>query len=143
MNADSSFLKIQKAVANVPLESILQTAKSIAKDTNIPFIPLVITLLEILIQWRPLANSLLGTGAETDAFVQNVKNGNHHTEEEIQATRERAEIMAMLDQMIEIAAEDGELSNEELSYLMEIAKEVDINEKAVMAKVRMKCLQNR
>ena len=45
--------------------------------------------------------------------------------------------------MIEIAAEDGELSNEELSYLMEIAKEVDINEKAVIAKVRMKCLQNR
>ena len=143
MNADSTFLKIQKAVADVPLESILQTAKSIAKDTNIPFIPLVITLLETLIRWRPLANSLIRTGAETTAFVQNVKNGNLHTEEEVQADRERAEIMAMLDQMIEIAAEDGELSDEELSYLMVIAKEVDINEKAVIAKVKMKCLQNR
>ena len=51
--------------------------------------------------------------------------------------------VTMLDQMIEIAAEDGDLSEEEFSYLMDIAKEVDINEKALIAKVKMKCVQNK
>ena len=170
MNAQNTFLKVQNIVNNIPLEGILETAELIAKDSNIPFLPLVVKLLKNLIKFRPAANALLGTGAQTAAFVQNVKTGNfpikedacdtyeesndmhdeanemsenayEMSDEEKAAAAERAEILTMLDQMIEIAAEDGELSDEELGYLIDIAREVDVNEKALLAKVKMKCLQ--
>lgn len=158
MNTQDTFLKVQNVVKNVPLEGILETAELIAKDSNIPFLPLVVKLLKNLIKFRPAASALLGTGAQTAALFQNAKTGNFPVKEETSdmheeanemsdeekaAAAERAEIMTMLDQMIEIAAEDGELSDEELGYLINIAREVDVNEKALLAKVKMKCLQNK
>ena len=167
MDADKTFLKVQAAMQNMPLESILETAESLAPLIPAAGTPLlyVVKLLKMLIKWRPVANRLLVTGAETAALVQNARTGNgpidrtvrdvcgkagdmhdeanEMSDDEKAAAAERAEILAMLNQMIEIAAEDGELSDEEMGYLMDIAREAGVNETAVLAKVRMKCLQNK
>lgn len=60
-----------------------------------------------------------------------------------QAAAEEDDIRAILDQMIDIAAEDGDLSDEEAQYLIDIAKEAGINEQVVLAKVKMKCMSNK
>ena len=144
MDTKDAFLKIQNVVQSVPLESILATANAIARDTNIPFLPLIITLLEKLVKWRPVANALLGTGMQTanaiNAAMSQTANINS---EESQESYEQAEIRAMLDQMIDIAAEDGELSPEEERYLIDVAQQVGISEQVVLEKVKMKCLTNK
>lgn len=155
----NTFYKIQTVMNSIPLQGILETAESVAPLIPAAGTPLlyVIKALKLLIKARPVANSLLNTGASVANAMQQPA-GNIEsidmaasesnecppmTDEENQAANERAEVMAMLDQMIDIAAEDGELSDEEFSYLMDIAKEVDINEKALIAKVKMKCVQNK
>lgn len=155
----NTFYKIQSVMNSIPLEGILETAESVAPLIPAAGTPIlyVIKALKLLIKARPVAQSLFNIGAsvanaikqpagETEAEDMAASESNEcppMTDEENQADIERAEIMTMLDQMIEIAAEDGELSEEELSYLMDIAQEVGINEKAVIAKVKMKCTQNR
>lgn len=157
MESKNTLLKIQNAIQSMPLENILATAKSISKETNIPFLPLVITAIELLIKWRPLANNLLSTGAQTVASIQNAPTNNAKKvshimsdnasemsdEEKEKAEAEQADIMAMLEQMIEIAAEDGDLSPEEEKLLVGIAQEAGISESVVLAKVKMKCLQKK
>ncbi|MBR6130529.1 MAG: hypothetical protein IKQ20_01565 [Bacteroidales bacterium] len=155
MESKNTLLKIQNAIQSMPLENILATAKSISKATNIPFLPLVITAIELLIKWRPLANNLLSTGAQTVASIQNAPTNNakkvshimsdnaSEMSDEEKAEAEQADIMAMLEQMIEIAAEDGDLSPEEEKLLVGIAQEAGISESVVLAKVKMKCLQKK
>lgn len=155
MESKNTLLKIQNATQSMPLENILATAKSISKETNIPFLPLVITAIELLIKWRPLANNLLSTGAQTVASIQNAPTNNakkvshimsdnaSEMSDEEKAEAEQADIMAMLEQMIEIAAEDGDLSPEEEKLLVGIAQEAGISESVVLAKVKMKCLQKK
>lgn len=150
-----TFSKILNVVNAIPLQGLLETAEGIVPLIPAAGTPLlyVIKALKLLLKARPVANSLMGTGASEDnasdnptthtPAVDTPEQDPVMTNEEMRAARERAEIMTMLDQMIEIAAEDGELSDEELSYLIDIAKEVDINEKTVIAKVKMKCAQNR
>lgn len=149
----NTLLKIQDAIQNAPLESILETAESVALVIPAAGQPLalVIKLLRILIQLRPAANALLDTSLQTSAFFQNVNSSNPmpddlfnvmEGEDKINSAA-RAEIMVMLDQMVEIAAEDGELSPEEEGYLLDIAREAGVNENALLAKVKMKCLQNK
>lgn len=151
MDAENTFLKVQKAMQSVPLESILETAESVAPLIPAAGPPLlyVIKFLKMLIKWRPVANRLLGTGVQTAALVQNVGTGNEPIDrndcdicgEEKAAAAERADLQAILDQMIEIAVEDGELSDEEMGYLKDIAREAGVNETVLLAKIRMKCLQ--
>lgn len=146
MDTRNAFLKVQNVVQSVPLESLLSTAKTVAQVTNIPFLPLIITLLERLIKWRPVANALLGTGLQTaDAISAAMSQpvDMSMSNEASQAVAEEDEIRAILDQMIDIAAEDGDLSDEEKQYLIEIAREAGVNEQVVLAKVRMKCMSNK
>ena len=155
----NTFYKIQTVMNSLPLQGILETAESVAPLIPAAGTPLlyVIKALKLLIKARPVANSLLSVGASNtnepqtsdmqstpvDMASSESNECPAMTDEEKQSANERAEIMTMLDQMIEIAAEDGDLSEEEFSYLMDIAKEVDINEKALIAKVKMKCVQNK
>ena len=155
----NTFYKIQTVMNSLPLQGILETAESVAPLIPAAGTPLlyVIKALKLLIKARPVANSLLSVGASNtnepqssdmqSTPVDRASSESNEcpamTDEEKQSANERAEIMTMLDQMIEIAAEDGDLSEEEFSYLMDIAKEVDINEKALIAKVKMKCVQNK
>ena len=167
MNAENTFLKVQSAIQNAPLESILETAESVSLEMPAvgKVLEVVIKLLKSLIKFRPLANNLLGTGAQAASLIQNVKNGNAPmdkttnnickessdkyevtcdlSEEENVEAAEHAEILTMLDKMVEIAAEDGELSDEEMEYLIDIAREVGMNERVLLEKVKMKCLQNK
>lgn len=144
METRNAFFKIQNVVQSVPLESLLSTAKTVAQVTNIPFLPLIITLLEKLIKWQPVANALLGTGLQTaDAISAAMSHPDDMSNAASQFDSEEEEIRDMLDQMIDIAAEDGDLSDEEAQYLIDIAKEAGINEQVVLAKVRMKCMSNK
>lgn len=144
MDTKNAFLKIQNVVQSVPLESLLSTAKTVAQVVNIPFLPLIITLLEKLIKWRPVANALLGTGLQTaDAINAAMSQPVDKSNEASQAAAEEDDIRAILDQMIDIAAEDGDLNDEEKQYLIDIAREAGINEQVVLAKVRMKCMSNK
>lgn len=144
MDTRNAFLKVQNVVQSVPLESLLSTAKTVAQVVNIPFLPLIITLLEKLIKLRPVANALLGSGLQTaDAINAAMSQPVDMSNEASQATAEEDDIRAILDQMIDIAAEDGDLSDEEKQYLIDIAREAGINEQVVLAKVRMKCMSNK
>lgn len=144
MDTRNAFLKVQNVVQTVPLESLLSTAKTVANVVNIPFLPLIITLLEKLIKLRPVANALLGTGVQTmDAFASMKQPAAAMSNMASNPVSEEDEIRAILDQMIDIAAEDGELSDEEKQYLIDIAREGGINEQVVLAKVRMKCMSNK
>ena len=144
MDTKNAFLKIQNVVQSVPLESLLSTAKTVAQVVNIPFLPLIITLLEKLIKWRPVANALLGTGLQTaDVISAAMSQPVDMSNEASQAAAEEDDIRAILDQMIDIAAEDGDLIDEEAQYLIDIAKEAGINEQVVLAKVKMKCMSNK
>ena len=157
--AKDTFSKILNVVNDIPLQGLLETAEGIVPLIPAAGTPLlyVIKALKLLLIARPVANSLLSAGVSDETASDNsttqrvpvdvpASESDSYpmmTNEEMRAARERAEIMTMLDQMIDIAAEDGELSDEELSYLIDIAKEIDFNEKAVIAKVKMKCAQNR
>ena len=144
MDTKDAFFKIQNVVQSVPLESILTTAKSIAKDTNIPFLPLIITLLEKLVKWRPVANALLGTGMQTANAINAAmsQTANLDSEESNEAS-EQDELRAMLDRIIDIAALDGDLSPEEEQSLIDFAQQAGVSEQEVLAKVKMKCLINK
>ena len=141
-NAQDKILKIQNVVQSLPLESILSTAELVS--TLIPGMPIVIKVLRVLIKWRPMASGLLGTGAQMlgpQSADMNQPDDLGNADEMAEA--EDSEIRAMLDEMIAIAAEDGELSPEEEQYLLDVARDAGMDEKVVMAKVKMKCMSNK
>ena len=141
MEVKNSLLKVQNAVQSMPLESILETAEMVADAINIPFLPAVIKVLKLLVKAQPVANNLLGTSIKVTDSIADIKNANKNIDEENDA--ERAEMMDMLDQMIDIAADDGELSPEEEECLLDIVRNLGLSEKVVLTKVKMKCLQNK
>lgn len=141
MEVKNSLLKVQNAVQSMPLESILETAEMVADAVNIPFLPAVIKVLELLVRAQPVADSLLGTSIKVSDSIADIKNANKNIDAEDGA--ERAEMMDILDQMIDIAADDGELTPEEEECLLDMVRELGLNEKVVLAKVKMKCLQNK
>lgn len=145
----NTLLKVQSTVENLPLDSILVTAEMVAGFLPIPYIDKVIKLLRILIKWRPVANNLLGVSSQAVGFFQNPNNGNIQNNEntvknsdEMMTAMDREEIMAMLDQIIDIAAEDGDLSPEEEQCLLDVVRQAGVNEQMVLAKVKMKCISN-
>lgn len=141
MEVKNSLLKVQNAVQSMPLESILETAEMVADAINIPFLPAVIKVLKLLVKAQPVANNLLGTSIKVTDSIADIKNANKNIDEENDA--ERAEMMDMLDQMIDIAADDGELTPEEEECLLDMVRDLGLNEKVVLTKVKMKCLQNK
>ena len=141
MEVKNSLLKVQNAVQSMPLESILETAEMVADAINIPFLPAVIKVLKLLVKAQPVANNLLGTSIKVTDSIADIKDANRSIDAEGDA--ERAEMMDMLDQMIDIAADDGELTPEEEEYLLDIVRDLGLNEKVVLTKVKMKCLQNK
>lgn len=144
MEVKNSLLKVQNAVQSMPLESILETAESVAllipppTNTAISF---VIKVLNILVKARPVADNLLGTSIKVSDSIADIKNANKNIDAENDA--ERAEMMDILDQMVDIASDDGELTPEEEECLLDMVRELGLNEKVVLAKVKMKCLQNK
>ena len=141
MEVKNSLLKVQNAVQSMPLESILETAEMVADAINIPFLPAVIKVLKLLVKAQPVANNLLGTSIKVTDSIADIKDANRSIDAEGDA--EQAEMMDMLDQMIDIAADDGELTPEEEEYLLDIVRDLGLNEKVVLTKVKMKCLQNK
>lgn len=141
MEVKNSLLKVQNAVQSMPLESILETAEMVADAINIPFLPAVIKVLKLLVKAQPVANNLLGTSIKVTDSIADIKDANRSIDAEGDA--ERAEMMDMLDQMIDIAADDGELTPEEEECLLDIVRDLGLNEKVVLTKVKMKCLQNK
>ena len=141
-NTQDKLLKIQNMVQTLPLESILETAELVS--TLIPGMPIVIKVLRILIIGRPVVSNVLSAGVQmldpqSAGMNQSAAFGNADET----AETEDSEIRAMLDEMINIAAEDGELSPEEEQYLLDIARDAGMDEKVVMAKVKMKCMLNK
>ena len=143
MEVKNSLLKVQNAVQSMPLEGILETAESVAPLIPAAGTPLlyVIKVLKLLIKIRPVANNLLDTSIKVTDSVADIKNANKIIDAENDA--ERTEMMDMLDQMIDIAADDGELSPEEEECLLDIVRNLGLSEKVVLTKVKMKCLQNK
>ena len=147
LKVQSTMLKVQDKVKNLPLDGLLTTAEGIAGFLPVPYLDKVIKLLRLLIRWRPLANSLMGVGTQTvSLFSASGKTppsalSEPTNDEAADETKETADILSILDEMVEIAAEDGDLSPEEEKLLVEIAQEAGISESAVLAKVKMKCLQ--
>lgn len=141
MEVKNSLLKVQNAVQSMPLESILETAEMVADAINIPFLPAVIKVLKLLVKAQPVANNLLGTSIKVTDSIADIKDANRSIDAEGDA--ERAEMMDMLDQMIDIAADDGELTPEEEECLLDIVRDLGLNEKVVLTKVKMKCIQNK
>ena len=143
MEVKNSLLKIQNAVQTLPLEEVLDTAESVAPLIPAAGTPLlyVIKVLKLLIKARPVANNLLGTSIKMTDSIADIKNANKNIDDENDA--ERAEMMDMLDQMIDIAADDGELTPEEEECLLDMVRDLGLNEKVVLTKVKMKCLQNK
>lgn len=131
---ENIFLNVQCAIQNFPLEEILETARFISKEVNIPFLPGVIVVLERILKFKPLVNVVMEGATKTTRILNPTKDvENQELDEEDQS-------MALLEELIAIAAEDGELSPNEEEYLCEIAREVGVDERQVLYKVKMKCM---
>ena len=150
-NVQNALLKVQSTVQGLPLDGLLATAEMVAGILPVPYIDKVIKLLRILIRWRPIANGVMGMGAQAVSIFSpsggqtlpglSAPANADMTDEALEESKETADILSMLDEMVEIAAEDGDITPEEEELLIDIAKEAGLNEKAFLAKVKMKCLQ--
>ena len=140
MEVKNSLTNFQSIIQSLPLEEILKTAESLS--TQVPkgaagisssaadessatskCIAYVIKLLKMLISCK----NVLGSNTDKADSAANFQDGSPE------------EMMGLLDEMIDVAAEDGELSSEEEENLLDMARDLGLDEKAVLKKVKKKC----
>lgn len=129
MEKNDTLNNIQNAVKNAPLASILEAAEGVACVVGIPGLPIIIKILKMLIKLQPAANGVMDAAVQTKNVKQN---------EEKMSRQEAREI---LEEMIDIATEDGVITPDEEAFLRKKAVAAGVDPEDLMFKVYHKCKQ--
>lgn len=127
MEEKNTLAKIQHTVKNAPLASILEAAEGVAAVVGIPGLPIVIKILKMLVKLQPAANGVMNAAVQTAAMKK--------SQEEIA----RSEAREILEQMIDIAIEDGVITSDEEAFLKKKAIAAGVDPEDLMFKVHHKC----
>lgn len=127
MGKKNTLANIQQAVKSAPLGPILEAAEGVAAVVGIPGLPIIIKILKMLVKLQPAANGVM------DAAVQNA--AVKKSQEEIA----RYEAREILEQMIDIATEDGVITPDEEAFLKKKAIAAGVDPEDLMFIVQHKC----
>lgn len=131
--AENTLTKIDEILNDAPLEEIFETAEIIASAFPIPGLPIIVKILGYCVKLRPAASAGLKLANNIAA-----NSGEGASQNEDSPQNEIAEKNEILEQMIDIACEDGVIDDEEEKFLRAQAVEAGLNPDNFMFTVRAK-----
>jgi len=126
----TTILKIKENVDKVDLNQVMQIAEGVADFLPIPGIDYVIKIMRILVRLKPAASAALSATAN---FMGNGQ--------PVERQMSQDEIAERLEEMVNLALEDGVLTAEEEHELMDAAAGYGLNPNEFIAVVRDRCNQ--
>lgn len=128
--SETKLKQIQGIIEEFPLAEVLEVAEVVAGFIPIPGLPNIIKVLKILCKIQPSAGKLVGAAGNAM---------NKGSQEQV----EREKALQNLDVLVEIAVEDGEITEEEKKFLLTKARELGLNEDDFMFKVNHLASKNK
>lgn len=126
----TTILKIKDNVDKVDLNQVMQIAESVADVLPIPGIDIILKIIRILVRLKPAASSGLSAAANFMGKGQ-----------PIEREMSQDEIAERLEEMVNLALEDGVLTADEERVLMDAAAGYGLDPNEFIAVVRDRCNQ--
>lgn len=122
MSTASTINQVKSIVATAPVVEILEIAEVLVTILPIPGLPLVIKILRIASKLQDPTTKALGVSSQ---IVENVNDAQYKKQQD-----------DVIEQMIEIACEDGVIDGEEEKFLRNKATQIGMDPDILMLKVR-------